>query len=570
MEYVALYRKYRPKKFNDVIGQESIITILKNAIKTNKVSNAYIFAGTKGTGKTSTARIFANAVNCLENVNGDICTKCENCEEFSHFNPIDIIELDAASNNGVEEIRKINDNVNYLPSKLSKKFYIIDEAHMLTTNAWNALLKTVEEPPKHVVFIFATTEMHKIPATILSRCQSFQFAPVNSEEVVHLLKKVCEQENISYEPDSLSTICELSAGSIRDALSILDQVAIYSDNKIKTQDIYKVYGLVGINEIIDFFQLIVENNTTEILKRFNDYNLKGINFSNFVLNIINIITDRMIYLKTNNLQNLLKTKNYNIKSLDINNLDTSIKLLEIWQEAYYKLTSFNDIYSIINISIFKSLDLFSTNSQQVVNEPKQPKQKQETKPKIEPEKEELFSVEEIIFEQKQEVVFKQPEKVEKKKIKTKSKEVEFSLETTLLAIISNKAKQHLEAAKDLVMDIKKGKIIDKCLSQLGCCNEVLFASPNGIIISFNDEIDSKILNDKAFSEEFILATCKIFGKPTYILGFTPKEINKYKEQIKQILIDKQKLDDADIELLRKKLDETESIEQLAYNLLMKG
>lgn len=183
MSYMSLYRKYRPRTFADVVGQKYIVTILKNAIKYDKVANAYIFAGIKGTGKTSIAKIFANAINCLDKKEGDVCKKCEVCKSFAANNLIDVIELDAASNNGVDEIRKLNDSVQFLPTKLTKKVYIIDEAHMLTIAAWNALLKTIEEPPEHVIFIFATTEFAKIPSTIVSRCQCFQFNRI-SEQVL--------------------------------------------------------------------------------------------------------------------------------------------------------------------------------------------------------------------------------------------------------------------------------------------------------------------------------------------------------------------------------------------------
>ena len=219
----VLYRKYRPESFDDVIGQENVTAALKNQVIKKRVGHAYLFTGSRGTGKTTCAKIFARAINCLSPVNGSPCGKCAVCEQLKSPNCVDIIEMDAASNNGVDEIREIREKVKYAPAVAAKKVYIIDEAHMLTAGAFNALLKTLEEPPEHVVFILATTEAHKLPATILSRCMRFDFRLIPTEKIYALIKKIYDEEHVEYEDAALRLIAKAGEGSARDALSVADR-----------------------------------------------------------------------------------------------------------------------------------------------------------------------------------------------------------------------------------------------------------------------------------------------------------------------------------------------------------
>ena len=256
MSYQALYRKYRPSTLNDVIGQDVVIQILKNALLNNKVCHAYMFSGPRGIGKTSIAKLLAKAVNCTNLEDGDACGKCENCVSINEGSCPDIIEIDAASNNGVDEIREIKNKVNLVPNQLKYKVYIIDEVHMLSIGAFNALLKTLEEPPEHVIFILATTDLHKVPTTIISRCQCFEFHRISNVNIVNRLKYICEAENIRIEDNVLEMIANLSDGGLRDAVGMLDKLNAYSNSSITIDDFEKVNGIVSKEQKIQFLNYI--------------------------------------------------------------------------------------------------------------------------------------------------------------------------------------------------------------------------------------------------------------------------------------------------------------------------
>lgn len=288
MEYTVLYRKYRPKSFDDVYGQEIIVKILKNAIKNGKVCHAYLFAGVRGTGKTSIAKIFAKAVNCPNNNAGNACNECETCKKLEQ-NDIDIIEIDAASNNGVDEIREIRNNAKLVPSVAKYKVYIIDEVHMLSTGAFNALLKTLEEPPQHVIFILATTEVQKIPLTILSRCQRFDFKKISNDVLLKRLNYILKNEQKTVDEKILKLICELGDGSLRDAINLLDQIMDVDD--VNEEFLYKLSGNISPKIVQEFLKLIRDANTHEILIKIEEFTENGINFIRFVDKLLILLRD---------------------------------------------------------------------------------------------------------------------------------------------------------------------------------------------------------------------------------------------------------------------------------------
>ncbi len=276
--YQALYRKYRPKKFSDTVGQDPIVRTLKNSIVHQKTSHAYLFSGPRGTGKTTTAKIFAQVLNCESPIEGEPCGKCTSCLEAASHECVDIVEIDAASNNGVDEIRELKEKVNLVPSSLKYKVYIIDEVHMLSIGAFNALLKTLEEPPSHVVFILATTDLHKVPITIVSRCQCFTFKRIGSQDMIDRLKKISDLENISIETDVLAAIAEYSDGGMRDALGLLDKLAAYRDATITVADFNQMNGLITKNELDFLFEKLFSHQVSDVIDEISKYYQAGKDF----------------------------------------------------------------------------------------------------------------------------------------------------------------------------------------------------------------------------------------------------------------------------------------------------
>ena len=297
MAYKALYRTYRPQTFEEVAGQKHIVKTLKNALTTNKIAHAYLFCGPRGTGKTTMAKLFAKALNCQEGI-GHICNKCSDCVEITNGSHPDVIEIDAASNNGVEQVRDLIDKVNYLPIEGKYKVYIIDEVHMMTTSAFNALLKTIEEPPAHVIFILATTEPHNILPTILSRCQRYDFTKVSDADIEERIVEILEKENIAYVQDAVRAIIALADGGVRDALSILDQVLAYSGNTLNVEDVYSLFGLASKEDKIGFIKFIANGDVTRALARINAFAEGGVDLKRLTAELLEILKDVLILKKT--------------------------------------------------------------------------------------------------------------------------------------------------------------------------------------------------------------------------------------------------------------------------------
>ena len=293
MAYQALYRKYRPSNFDEVVGQTHIIQTLKNAIIQNRIAHAYLFCGPRGTGKTSIAKIFAKILNCTNSQDAP-CGICENCKMAANGSHPDIIEIDAASNNGVDEVRNLIDKVKYAPMQGKYKIYIIDEVHMMTSGAFNALLKTIEEPPAHVIFIFATTEPNKVLPTIISRCQRFDFNKVSVNDIKYRLSVVCKNEGIEIDQDGLTLIAQLADGGMRDALSILDQCVAYCTTHIDVNDIRKIYGVITSEDIGQLFSSVYKKDVDSFIKDIQKYSDMGMDIKRLTADFIHMLKDSLI------------------------------------------------------------------------------------------------------------------------------------------------------------------------------------------------------------------------------------------------------------------------------------
>ncbi len=315
MEYQTFALRWRPQTFDEVVGQEHITTTLKNAIRQNRIAHAYLFAGPRGTGKTSTARILAKALNCKEGPKPEPCNKCENCKEITASNSLDVLEIDGASNRGIDEIRALKENVKLSPSSSRYKIYIIDEVHMLTEEAFNALLKTLEEPPEHVKFIFATTRPQKILPTILSRCQRFDFRRIPTKDIVERLKEISKKEKLRVDEDALYLIAKSADGSLRDAESILDQFSSYENKGVTKEDVNSILGSVGQEFLFNMMQKIIDKDTKGTLGLLNEAINKGKDLSIFVSEFIEHIRNMMIAKETDNYKELIDASDESLKTI---------------------------------------------------------------------------------------------------------------------------------------------------------------------------------------------------------------------------------------------------------------
>ena len=501
MEYISLYRKYRPKTFSDVVGQEVVVKILKNSILNNKISHAYIFSGPRGTGKTSIAKIFSKAVNCLNTTDGDLCNNCENCLQ-NIDEEIDIIEIDAASNNGVDEIREIRNNVKLMPVHLKYKVYIIDEVHMLSTSAFNALLKTLEEPPKHVIFILATTEFNKIPATVISRCQKFDFKKITNKQIEDRLKYILEQEKKSLNGEVISLIAKLSDGGLRDAINMLDQVISLEKENVTVDDVYNLIGDISEKNIIILLENIVSGNIKETLKNINEYYEEGKNFINICERLQLLIRNIIIFNNTDNYFD----KEYEKKLLDFSHI-----------ELEYCEKMSDELFNLIN-------ELKRTNNQKIITEISflkmclmQNKKEEKNIDKIETKNNSKDNEIPIIIEEKQ-----NEEKEKNKSIKINNVFCGPSKE------LKNNFVKNYEKLKEF-LSIKEYKSL---------VNLLLKATPQivtetNVLFTFKNNFDIVLFDNKIEEIQDLLR--KIFGKKYSVVAVNNEEysniLKEYKKNI---------------------------------------
>lgn len=370
MAYQALYRKYRPSNFDEVVGQQPIIQTLKNAIVQNRIAHAYLFCGPRGTGKTSIAKIFAKMLNCEDESNKP-CGKCINCKMVQNGSHPDIIEIDAASNNGVDEVRNLIDKVKYAPMQGKYKVYIIDEVHMMTTGAFNALLKTIEEPPAHVVFILATTEPNKVIPTIISRCQRFDFNKVSQKDIEKRLSIVCKEEKIEIDPEAISLIAQLADGGMRDSLSILDQCIAYCSSNITVDNVREIYGVLTTSDIGKLFEHLYAHEVDALIQQIQECSDKGMDLKRLTSDFITLLKESIILDYSSNSQLVSNThkeviEKYLLKSPSPFRFNVLNELMDVFNKYNYASNVLDYLETALLKSISNSYEIKSKTAHEVI------------------------------------------------------------------------------------------------------------------------------------------------------------------------------------------------------------
>lgn len=512
--YQALYRKYRPLSFSEVVGQEVIVKTLKNSIINKRLNHAYLFTGPRGTGKTSVAKIFGKTINC-ENLNGiEPCDKCVNCTQIKLKQSVDIIEIDAASNNGVEEIRELKSKVNLVPAIGKYKVYIIDEVHMMTTNAFNALLKTLEEPPTHVIFILATTEPHKIPSTILSRCQRFDFKKIGQVQIEERLKHICNEEKIVVAEGVLKEVSRLSDGGMRDAIGMLDQVFSYAEDNITIKEIHDINGTITQKEIKEFIDSLFECDIEKILNIIDDYNEKGKNFIKLTEEIIYYLKNVLLF-KT--IPNYLEKKNeYKTEYEASSKIVTTEKLLNYIKEFSQVILDIKNtnnprlILELIIIKLSNKEEVKVIEQAKIIEEPKNIEAKPKEK-KVETKKEENKEISESVD-------------VELKECLRKVKEIRIN---NTLANFDKKQllvfRKELESIRSLLLDSEYSKMVSIILD-----GKIKAYSETNLIFVYESEKLSDYFNENILFIEKIFK--KVYHHEYKVISTYEKEWDKIKRE----------------------------------------
>jgi len=532
MSYKALYRTYRPQTFEEVAGQEHIVKTLKNALATGKIAHAYLFAGPRGTGKTTMAKLFAKGLNCEEGI-GHQCLECKNCKAILEGNHPDVVEVDAASNNGVEQVRELIENVRYSTILGRYKVYIIDEVHMMSASAFNALLKTLEEPPANVIFILATTEPYKIIPTILSRCQRYDFSKLSDEEIKGRLIEVMNSENIEYEEDAVKTIISLSDGGMRDALSILDQVLAYSSNKLLAKDVLDIFSLESLEEKLNLVNAVTENNVSLIIKKVREYIAKGTDINRLTTDLLNIFKDVLIYKSSKSASLLEQLKEENVKSYISLKENDLLSAIDILNDALQNYRFVSSSAALFEITLLKLANTFKA------------KTKTEQTPIIEEEKEKIptFDTSSYVEKVKEEVKEQAPVTPEIAPL-INNEEANLDKITIYPSKLESYGENNYQLNDEIVMNLLilskkdlKQEYLDKWnllksymahpiygrIASLLSDGHLLTASNDALLVEYDFSKQVEKVNNKENQKLIQLLTQLVFKKKLFVYGLSRNE-----------------------------------------------
>ena len=549
MAYQVLYRTYRPSKFSEVVGQEYIVRTLLNAIRNNKIAHAYLFAGPRGTGKTSVAKLFAKAINC-ENFKDEACDECPNCKAYLQGNHPDIIELDAASNNGVDDVREIIEQVPYAPLLGKYKVYIIDEVHMLSAQAFNALLKTIEEPPAHVIFIFATTDPQKVIPTVLSRCQRYNFSKINLYEIKKRTMEILDKEKIAYEEKAVEEIARLAEGGMRDALSLLEQCLAYNPEKLALEDVEHIFGLTSTAKEVELYKNIHEHKISEVITTIRNMYVQGMDTKRLAVDLLDIIKDVLVYSDEGKESLLVR-----LTPLEAQDIINSIPISQLYEdagnleEAISREKQNSNFLTYLELCLIRMADSGERKEvkkeaiKETVKEEKAEEAKEETKEEIK---------EEVKEEVKEEI---KEEPVEEKQLEEEINEsFVVEPETDFLLSILLDANKDLKVADQIIynkLDLYAYDSEKRKFYQLLIGTDLFASNKDAIIVSGNT-MQVNNINTKAMNEQLYRFINDEFGidKMIYAIDENRKRelINLYKQTPREkrnqpVYVEKYKLTD---------------------------